>query len=91
MRTYFIRWYLTAEWAPSAPIMRSKSIWISFARPVSFPLPWTSNHALHERKSAPVNLWLKKILTFGMLSRISRSLALRPALSIAKIVCESQS
>jgi len=46
MRTYFIMWYRTDEWAPSAPTMKSNSTSISLARPVALPVPWTSNQAL---------------------------------------------
>ena len=92
-----MRWYLAAEWAPSAPMSKSKSISISGARFGSFSPeveleeswskagPYRSNQALFFLKSAPVSLWLKKKLTFGMASKASSSFVLRPARSTAWI------
>ena len=85
---YFIMWYRTAEWAPSAPIIKSKGTSISVAlllKSVSLVESRCSNHASFLLKSAPVSLLLNRTLTLGKFSRWSRSRLLRPARSIARI------
>lgn len=86
IRVYFMRWYRTAEWAPSAPIRKSNMTSISFPRILEDDLSCCSNHALFFLKSAPVILWLKKNLTFGIDSSSSRRCLFSPARSTANIV-----
>lgn len=93
-------WNLVAECEPSAPIRRSNGTSSSGARwtLMAFSPFWEvsndptvsdgarrSNQALLFSKSAPVNLWLKKSLTFGVFSSSSRRIELSLPRSMALI------